>query len=207
MVGPAIRSSWTRVISSYDRSSVLAFIKTSDSSLSKRLPEIYALHEKLSAWRRALAPDMYMTPSVVAGASKDMLHKILLISIVYHQSICVLHASIVPIFCWGEGDDTWGLARQVSAQLAYEHACTITDLFSTVLSAPNSNLSAMPNFVAYAAYCGCAIQIPFAWSANESVKEKALANVKTNMKILDTMALYWRFAALLVFRIISQVTF
>ncbi|KAK5283854.1 hypothetical protein LTR07_008212 [Exophiala xenobiotica] len=55
----------------------------------------------------------------------------------------------------------------------------------------------MPSFIAYGAYCGCAIQIPFMWSSSRSVRERANANVKANMKMINMMARYWKFAALL----------
>ena len=117
-------------------------------------------------------------------------------NIVYHQSLCALHASIVPLFSWGAGDG-WLSARQLSAQVAFEHACAASELIHAVLSTFD-RLAAMPSFIAYAAYSGCAIQIPFMWSSNTAVKDRARANVRANVKMLHILGAYWKFAALLV---------
>ncbi|KIX03502.1 uncharacterized protein Z518_07055 [Rhinocladiella mackenziei CBS 650.93] len=108
--------------------SVLSFIKSSGPCLSARVPAIHALDEKISDWWRRLPPDFRLTPSSIATAPQEALPKILLVNIVYHQSLCALHASIVPLFCWGEGDDSWSSARQLSAQIAYDHACAASTL-------------------------------------------------------------------------------
>jgi hypothetical protein len=58
--------------------------------------------------------------------------------------------------------------------------------------------SAIPTFVAYAAYSGCAVQIPFMWCSNAAVRERINANVRANIKMIQNVAAYWKFAALLV---------
>lgn len=122
---------------------------------------------------------------------------LLLTNLVYHQTLCVLHASIVPLFCWTAGDDAWSLTRQTSAQVAYEHACTVSALIRAAL-ASTAKISAMPTFVAYAAYGGCAILMPFMWCSNLGLRYQAQANVRTNIRMIHGMAEYWKFAALLV---------
>ncbi len=189
---------------SCDRSSVITCIKMTEPSLATKLPAMYALHEKLSDWWRRLPAELRLTPANIAAVSKNMLTRILLVNVVYHQSLCALHASIVPLFCWGKGDETWSTARQLSAQLAYEHACTTSELLDAVLSTVDK-FNAMPSFIAYGAYCGCAIQIPFMWSSSRSVRERANANVKANMKMINMMATYWKFAALLVWHYINTL--
>lgn len=145
---------------------------------------------------------MRLTPANLSGTAKNFLPNILLMNVVYHQSLCALHASIVPLFCWGEGDESWSIARQLSAQLAYEHACRTSELLEAVLSTFEDKLNAMPSFICYGAYCGCAIQIPFMWSSNRSVRERAYANVKANMKMINMMTANWKFAELLVWLIL-----
>lgn len=182
-----------------NRSSVSSCVKTTGTSLGRELPEIYALHEELSAWWRRLPVEMRLTPTNIATISTELLPNVLLVNVVYHQSLCTLHASIVPLFCWGAApdDDAWSTARKLSAQLAYEHACLTSELLNAVLST-SMNHSAIPSFISYGAYCGCAIQIPFMWSSNRQVRERACANVKANMKMTSIMAKYWKYAALLV---------
>ncbi|KAH7011168.1 hypothetical protein EDB80DRAFT_711345 [Ilyonectria destructans] len=176
-------------------SSVVSSIK-SESSFNVKLTDIHALDERISDWWRNVRPALKLNPSNIAAVPHDALPKILLANLVYHQSLCALHASIVPLFCWGPGDDSWATARQLSAQLAFDHACRVSELIAGVFST-YPRLSAMPNFVAYAAYCGCAIQIPFMWCLNLKIRERAHANVKANVRMIHTMAHYWKFAALL----------
>ncbi|KAH8808017.1 hypothetical protein F5884DRAFT_857574 [Xylogone sp. PMI_703] len=176
--------------------SVLELIKAPENSLSNRVASIHELDEKLSAWWRNLTPDLKLTPSSIGSLPPNTLSRILLINIVYHHSLCALHASIVPLFCWDPADDSWLSARQVSAQVAFEHACATSTLLEAVLSRFPS-ISSLPGFIAYAAYCGCAIQIPFMWCSNPTVKKQSQENVKTNIKIIDTIAQYFKFAALL----------
>lgn len=85
----------------------------------------------------------------------------------------------------------------MSAQVAFEHAGTVSKLIQVVLSS-YERLSAMPSFIAYAAYCGCAIQIPFMWCLNESVRDTVRRNVQANVKMIHTMADSWKFAGILV---------
>lgn len=178
------------------RSSVVSLIK-SDSSFNAKLTDIHALDEKISDWWQKVQPALKLNSSNIAAVPHDALPKILLANLVYHQSMCALHASIVPLFCWGPGDESWTTARQLSAQLAFDHACRVSELIDGILST-YPRLSAMPSFVAYAAYCGCAIQIPFMWCLNPKIRERANANVKANVRMIHTMADYWKFAALLV---------
>jgi hypothetical protein len=177
----------------------VACVTAVEPSLATKLPAIYSLHESLSSWWQALPAHMRLTPNNVAGRPKQWLPNILLTNVVYHQCMCALHASIVPIFCWGRAavSDDWSIARQLSAQIAYEHACNNSELLDAVLTTFDK-LSAMPSFICYGAYAGCAIQIPFMWSSNRSIREKAYRNVRANMKMIEVMSRQWRFAALLV---------
>jgi len=127
----------------------------------------------------------------------SILPKVVLIDIVYHQCLCALHSSIVPLFSWSTGDGSWASARQVSAQIAYDHACAASTVLESALTyLPDAN--SLPSFVAYAAYCGCAIQIPFLWSSEPRIRDRAQKNVRTNVKIIRILAKLWKFSALLV---------
>ncbi|KAK6371287.1 hypothetical protein LTS17_009018 [Exophiala oligosperma] len=174
---------------------VLAFFKTPDE-LKTRVPAIHALDEELSIWWLQLPPEFRLTPSNLMDTPYDEIPRVMLINMVYHQALCALHASIVPLFCWGDGDETWLSARLLSAQIAYEHACAASELIRAVLS-DYDRVCAMPSFVAYAAYCGCAIQIPFMWSPNSVVKDRAHINVKANMEMIRLAAEDWKFSAVL----------
>lgn len=128
---------------------------------------------------------------------RDLLPKVLMMHVVYHHCFCAMHASIVPLFCWNKGEDDWLSARQQSAQVSYEHACAVSDLLRATLDTYNQ-LSAMPSFIAYAAYCGCAIQMPYLWSSDLDIRNKARSNVKTNVEMIHAVSNHWKMAALLV---------
>jgi len=106
-----------------------------------------------------------------------------------NQSQAVLHANIVPVFSLSNGDESWLPDRQISAQVALEHACAASDLFDAVLN-HLLMLSAIPSFVAYAANCSHAAQIPFMRRSEASVRERAHRNVRINSENhLDSFAI------------------
>lgn len=165
--------------------------------MGSRISAIHELDHRISQWWERLPVCLQLTPSSVSQIELDALPKLLLLHTVYHQSLAVVHASIVPLFSWNPGDETWLPSRQISAQIAFDHACAASNLFGAVLT-QFSRLSAIPSFVAYAAYCGCAIQIPFLWCSDEHVREKAQRNVQINLKIINTLSQYWKLTSLLV---------
>jgi F0F1-type ATP synthase assembly protein I len=178
-------------------------IRNPESNLTAAtVTSIYALDEKVSLWWRRLPTSLKLNVDSFANVPAPELPLRLLMNLVYHQTLCVLHASIVPLFCWTAGDDGWLSTRKLSAQIAYEHACTVSTLIEAALSS-NAKLSAMPTFVAYAAYGGCAILIPFTWCSNLAIRDQAQASVRTNIRMVHAMAEYWKFAALLVTIIVT----
>ncbi|OCT45727.1 hypothetical protein CLCR_01572 [Cladophialophora carrionii] len=177
-------------------SEVNALIKSPESRTSERLSAIYVLHEQVSSWWTTLPESLQLMPAKVPVVAQDILPNLLLVHILYRQCLCALHASIVPLFCLSPADRTWISARQTSAQLAYEHACAASELISAVLSSAH-RLTAIPSFVAYAAYCGCAIQIPWIWSSQPVLRQRAQRNVRANVKLIQLLGKYWRFTALL----------
>lgn len=160
--------------------------------------EIYALDEQLSNWWQQLRPDFKLTPANLPAVSHKLLPKLLLMNITYHQSFCALHSSIVPLFCGLPGDHSWSSARQSSAQVAFDHACDVSALIQSALVSHPKRISALSLFLAYSAYCGCAIQIPFMWCLNETIKDRVHANVKANIRVIHILAPQWKFAEILV---------
>lgn len=176
-------------------SAVNGLIKKPITKIDSRISAIHALDQRISEWWGSLPACLHLMPSDIPDVALDVLPKLLLLHVIYHQSLTALHASIVPLFSWSPGDDSWLSARQISAQVAFDHACTASDLFRAVLT-HFSMLSAIPSFVAYAAYCGCAIQIPYMWCSQQTVMEKAHKNVKVNIKIITTLSEYWKLNSL-----------
>ncbi len=166
---------------------------------SERVAGIHQLDEKISKWWQQVTPDFKLTTSKVAEMANQthFFTRVLLLNAVYYQSLGALHASIVPLFSWSQADSGWLVARQCSAQVAFEQACSFSELIKAVIS-NNTRPSAISTFVAYAAYFGCAIQMPFMWCSNSMVQSRIHANVKANIEMIKTVAVYWKFAALLV---------
>lgn len=189
----------------------MTLIKAPEPSFGKRLADINAMDDRITGWWQTVQPQFKLTTSNMNTVSPETLPRILYINIFYHQSLCSLHASIVPLFSGGAGEESWSLARQVSAQIAFDHACATSELLHTVLEI-GKNLGAIPGFVAYAAYCGCAVQIPFMKCSNLAIKEKASANVMTNVRMMHAVGRYWRVAgslvsAILEIELVQELTF
>ncbi|KAI8660008.1 hypothetical protein NCS56_01219400 [Fusarium sp. Ph1] len=175
---------------------VVCAVKTPEVGMDSKIADICTIENKLSAWWEAVQPDFKLDPHDMRGVEQKEFSTILLTNLVYHQSLCALHASIVPLFCWTEGDGSWSSARQVSAQTAFEHAGIVSELINGVLS-KCTRPSAMLSYVAYAAYCSCAIHIPFLWCSQPTIRERAYANVGANVRMMQAMSPYWKLASLL----------
>ncbi|KAK2676941.1 Zn(2)-C6 fungal-type DNA-binding domain [Fusarium oxysporum f. sp. vasinfectum] len=176
-------------------SSVVTVVK-SDGDLNLRVQEIFRVENNISSWWNNVPGSFKLDAPFVTSISQKDLPKIILTNLVYHQSLCALHSSIIPLFCWSKGDKTYSSARQLSAQVAFDHATAISSLISAILTA-SCPLSSMPIFVAYAAYSSCAIQIPFLWCSELSVRERAQSNIDANVKMIQGMSNYWKLASLL----------
>ena len=179
------------------RSQVHSLINSPESSTETRITAIHSVDDQISAWWSSIDSSFQLTQKNTSDMHVNIFPKVLLINIVYHQCLCALHTSIVPLFSWSEGDYTWLSARQLSAQIAYEHAGAASSLLeSTIANMPDT--SSIPSFVGYAAYCGCATQIPFLWCSETAVRERAQTNFRTNVKMIRILAKHWKFCALLV---------
>ena len=166
---------------------------------SDRVAGIHQLDEKISKRWQQVTPDFKLTPSKAAEMANvtQSFSRVLLLNTVYYQPLDALHASIVPLFSWSPADNSWLVARQCSAQAAFEKACSFSQFIQAVIS-NNARPSAIPTFVAYASYFGCAIQMPFMWCSNSTVQSRICSNVKANIETIKAVAVYWKFAALLV---------
>lgn len=164
---------------------------------SSKLASILALDERLLIWWNTVHPPFKLTKSNIGGIAAKILPKVVLLNILYHQSLCALHASIVPLFSWDGDESSWHAARHLSAQIAFEHASAASSIIEAVVSTC-PNLGSMPSFIAYAAYSGCAIQIPFMWCSNTKVQNAARTFVGANIRLIHAMGAYWKLASLLV---------
>ncbi|QKX61162.1 uncharacterized protein TRUGW13939_08309 [Talaromyces rugulosus] len=177
-------------------SSVVALIKQSESSLANRLVEIQILDGRIrEAWSK-LDVCLRLDCSNMASVPPDDLPKLLSLHIIYHQCFCSLHSSIVPLFSWSACEGVFSYAQQLSAQIAFEHANSVSDLLQTALNL-DWDSRRMPSFIGYAAYCACAIQTPFLWCSHPDVKQRAVYSILANLKTLQILGTYWAFLKIL----------
>ncbi|KAI1815135.1 hypothetical protein GGS20DRAFT_361908 [Poronia punctata] len=180
--------------------SVTTLLKSSDPSPHVRIPAILALEDQIEKWWESpssVPPPLKLTPSNLSTVPKNLILRLLHLNTLYHQLLCSLHASLVPLFCGSPSVGAGDTALQISAQVAFDHATQLSSLISAFLSQQQGTTSLVPLFMGYAAYCGCAVQIPFMWCANPTVRERAIANVRTNTKLLQLMSVDWKFTSIL----------
>jgi hypothetical protein len=179
------------------RYDVFTLVKSHEPLADERFKRIYSLDNALDGWWSMVEDKYKLTTENITSLPKHDLNNTLLVNVVFHQCKCALHASVVPLFSWTSSDNSWALARQASAQKTYEHAGAVSQLIGAILgSCPD--LLITHSFLAYAAYSGCAVQIPFLWSSNATIQRNAASNVDYNTRIIQSMAPYWKFASLVV---------
>lgn len=185
--------------SSTNRSSVVSSIREPEMDILSLLTAIQIIDARIQTYWSNLPDELRLNdrnpPSKV---DMDAFQGILLLNIVYHQCLCALHSSIVPLFSCSKGDLDGAYARQLSAQVALDHASDISSLLRATLEI-SWDFNKMPSFLGYAAYCACAIQMPFLWCARPEVKQQAHMNVVTNLNVILIIGKIWKFVQLLVF--------
>jgi hypothetical protein len=164
---------------------VQQYIRKPEQNWSNRLKSIQVLDGKIQDWWSKVCPDLKISPSNPA---------LLTLQIGYHLALCVLHSSIVPLFAWSSIDETPAYACQLSAQMAFLHANSISSIMENTPVTP----SRFPGLVAYSAYVACAIQVPFLRCLDPGIKQQAHEHVFTNLNVLQGAGMHWKFIELLV---------
>ncbi|KAL1961575.1 hypothetical protein VTN77DRAFT_1427 [Rasamsonia byssochlamydoides] len=171
-------------------------IAKSDLDMASYVATLYGLDDEIASWRRNLPEFMVLGASMMNWQPHDALPRLLLINIIYHQCLCALHSSIVPLFCCGNPSHDWETTRTSSARVAYEHANAMSELIGAALNMC-WDVSRIPSFVGFAAYCASAIQIPFTWCSDPEVAREAHQNVTVNVNVIRELGKYWKLVALL----------
>lgn len=175
---------------------VVILIKRADWTLAERLVEIQKLDGRIHEAWSALDAVFHLDVANIAAVPRDDLPRLLLLHIIYHQCFCSLHSSIVPLFSLGTYEG-FSYAQQLSAQIAFEHANSVSALLHEALDL-DWDAARMPSFIGYAAYCACAIQTPFLWCLQPDVKRGAARSILANLKTLQVLGQHWAFLKLLV---------
>ncbi|KAH8703400.1 hypothetical protein BGW36DRAFT_354822 [Talaromyces proteolyticus] len=171
---------------------VRLLVRDTGLSADEKTVNIQNLDMELHQWRQHLPNRFVLTPTSVETSSPAVLSHLLLLNIVFHQCLCVLHSSIVPLFTFGPGGETLPHVQSSSAQTCFDHANQMTTIFEIALPWCTSHA---PGFVGYAAYCASAIQLPFLWCNNPEVSMRAFANIRVNAKVLNGIGKRWKFVA------------
>lgn len=178
-------------------SAVESLIRQPESSSSGLIAGIQALDERVQSSLANMPTELQLDASSISSVSMDRLKGKLSVQLMYHQCLCALHSSIVPLFSWSRSDGRYLYARQVSAQTAFEHANTMSSLLAAALSL-DLQANRLPSFIGYAAYCACAIQMPFLWCQNPEVKQRTIQNVMTNLRTIHAIGEHWQNILILV---------
>lgn len=161
---------------------------------------IETLDARLRKWRAQLPPEFQLRSDKTVSCPEAIRPQILLLHATYHQCMCALHCSIVPLFslCKTEGLEWYIHSQRVSAQVAHDHACEITSLVRGILSQHPSDPYKCPGFVGFALYCSSAIQLPFMWSSSGEGRRSAQRNIRDNLSAMAMIGQNWRYVATLV---------
>ena len=179
------------------RTAVYLLIKKPETKTALRLAALQELDSRINEWYSSMSPCLALTPASVVSTPLSIFSRLLLTHIVYHQALCALHSSIVPLYSWSTSDESCLYARQVSAQVALEHANAASALCDAALNR-QWDASRISSFVGYSAYCACAIQMPFMWCSDQVVRERAHANVLVDLRMIQLLGKYWKLVAYLV---------
>ena len=182
------------------RSEVYLLVRKSEPNWAQRLASIQALDGRIHEWWSKMHPSLQIS---LAEILSNDLPNLLPVHIIYHSCLCALHASIVPLFSWSTAEGAPPYAQQLSAQSALHHANAISSLLGAAQQA-QCDPARMSSFIGYAAYCACAVQIPFLWCTKPEVKQRAHANLLINLGNIQGVSKHWKFIELLVHFLICQ---
>ncbi|KID80450.1 zinc finger transcription factor 1, partial [Metarhizium brunneum ARSEF 3297] len=167
----------------------ICFTQNAELDIEERLSNMQTLDIALRKWRNGL-PDMFAFNSTnLEHYQPSEVSQILLINILFHQSLCVLHASIIPLFTFCRIRPGCEDAQIRSAQTAFDHAQHISSLLQKCMA---SHSEGHWGFIGYSAYCSSAIQLPFLWCQSPDVAAKATANIKTNAQVMRRTGKHWK---------------
>jgi hypothetical protein len=151
------------------------------------------LDTKLRVWQKDL-PEVFALSRACIRSSKEK-GQILSLHIIYHQVMCALHSSIVPLFSLTPLKGECGLFQTTSAQTAFFHAQKVSSIF--IQAGPLFRLPTV-GFLGYAAYCSSAVQMPFLWCQKIHIRQSAYFNIEANMEVLHAVGKHWKLVAILV---------
>lgn len=175
-------------------------IKDSTHADPSGLAAIQVLSARLNEWHSQLHGSLRLAADGTSSCSSDIRPQVMLLHATYHQCLCALHCSIVPLFSLSKApeSESYVLGQRLSAQVAFDNAGAISDLVRASLTRDPAEAYRWPGFVGFALYCSCAIQLPYLWCADVDDREVARANIRDNLSAMASIGRNWRYVAGLV---------
>ncbi len=165
-----------------------------------RLSTLNLLDAKLRSWRSELPEGFVVLLTTSTRFDSRLRSSLLILHIIYHECICALHASFIPLFSLGPAQPflLYTYSQRLSSQIAFENACEISRLVQEALHAFPDDAFRWSGFVGYALYCSCAVQLPFLWSVSSATAEAARGNIKANLETMAKIGRNWQYVLNLV---------
>ncbi|KAH8886643.1 hypothetical protein GQ53DRAFT_727650 [Thozetella sp. PMI_491] len=170
------------------------------NAIPTRLSALELIDARLRQWHSKLPAEFHLTAEKTSCCQDGIRPQVLLLHATYHQCMCALHSSIIPLFslCETDGIEFYEHGQRISAQVAYDNASEISDLIRANVKQDSGDAYRWPGFVGFALYCSCAIQLPYLWGTQAAFREKTQRNIRDNLSTMAMIGRNWRYVASLV---------
>lgn len=175
------------------RPSVCRLAHNDKLPMDQKLMSLQKLDSRLKEWQKGL-PSVFSL-HLMDQRTKAQESQAIMLHMMYHQIMCTLHSSIVPLFSFSPQEENYRFFKSTSAQTALFHARQISAVFA---QGNLWNRTIATGFLGYAAYCSTAIQMPFLWCEKEQVRANAHSNIVANLDALHAIGRHWKLIATLV---------
>jgi hypothetical protein len=182
------------------RTDVYEATKDSSHATPSGLSSIQVLDSELRKWYSELPSVFKLMSDGTSTCNADIRPHVLLLHVTYHQCLCALHCSIVPLFSLSKATDGGHYihSQRLSAQIAFENADAISRIIKANLTQIPSDAYRWPGFVGFALYCSCAIQLPYLWCSDAELSHTIRGNIRDNLSAMAVIGQNWKYVAGLV---------
>lgn len=183
------------------RTDVYEATKDANHANPSGLSAIQILDSDLRTWYSELPSVFKLASDGTSTCNADIRPQVLLLHVTYHQCLCALHCSIVPLFSLSRASSESGHyvhSQRLSAQIAFENASEISSIIKASLTQEPSDAYRWPGFTGFALYCSCAIQLPYLWCSDAELSRTIRGNIRDNLSAMAVIGQNWRYVAGLV---------
>ncbi|KUJ09191.1 uncharacterized protein LY89DRAFT_763921 [Mollisia scopiformis] len=157
------------------------------------LADLFELEGRLSSWLAALPETfLYSKRKLYEQLVVNQQPVYIFVHALYHQCRLVLHISLVPHFSGLHFHKKFPVEiTSLSARIALKSAQAISELGADLL-ALDWDAAQIPSFVGYCFYVSSSIQITLLGSKDTSLAASARTNLISNLKLINSMKVYWK---------------